>query len=42
MCSKVICDQCHKPTWDGCGKHIEEALKGVPPEERCTCPRDDD
>lgn len=22
----------------GCGQHIEEALEGVPKEERCVCP----
>ena len=41
MCKKVTCDTCHKPTWEGCGEHIEYALKGVPPNERCTCPRAD-
>jgi hypothetical protein len=37
MCRKVECDKCHKPTWAGCGQHIEQALAGVPPEERCKC-----
>jgi hypothetical protein len=35
MCSKVICRQCKKPTWSGCGQHIEEALAGVAPADRC-------
>jgi hypothetical protein len=26
-----------KPTWEGCGEHIEDALAGVPMDERCTC-----
>lgn len=39
MCKKVICDTCGKPTWAGCGEHIEEALVDVPVPERCTCPR---
>lgn len=39
MCKKVTCDGCGKPTWAGCGEHIEEALVGVPVEQRCTCPR---
>ena len=30
MCKKVTCDTCHKPTWEGCGEHIEDALKDVP------------
>lgn len=39
MCQKVTCDTCGKPTWQGCGEHIEQALADVPPAERCTCPR---
>lgn len=37
---KVDCAKCEKPTWKGCGKHIEQALKDVPEDERCKCPRD--
>lgn len=40
MCSTTVCPSCHKPTWAGCGKHIEEALAGIPEEERCHCDRD--
>ena len=40
MCMKTDCDKCDKPTWKGCGKHIEQALKDVPEDERCKCPRD--
>ncbi|HNU81921.1 MAG: hypothetical protein GX178_02235 [Acidobacteria bacterium] len=39
MCHQVRCSRCGKPTWAGCGRHIENALAGVPPERRCTCPR---
>ncbi|KAL5962955.1 hypothetical protein TSMEX_009322 [Taenia solium] len=39
MCYKTICENCGKPTWKGCGKHIETALKDVPVSERCKCPR---
>lgn len=35
MCSKVTCRQCGKPTWSGCGEHIEVALAGVPEGQRC-------
>jgi hypothetical protein len=35
MCSKVSCRQCGKPTWSGCGEHIEVALAGVPQNQRC-------
>jgi len=37
MCSKTTCKQCGKPTWKGCGNHIEQALAGVPKNQRCTC-----
>jgi hypothetical protein len=37
MCSKVICSKCRKPTWEGCGEHIEEALAGVAEVDRCKC-----
>jgi hypothetical protein len=40
MCMRVDCSHCGKPTWKGCGQHIEQALKGVPVDERCKCPRD--
>lgn len=29
MCYKVACAQCSKPTWAGCGLHIEKALADV-------------
>ncbi|MFM9014853.1 MAG: hypothetical protein ACKOPV_00025 [Candidatus Nanopelagicus sp.] len=29
------CKKCGKPTWSGCGNHIEEALQGVPTSQRC-------
>jgi hypothetical protein len=41
MCHEIACARCGKPTWEGCGQHIEHALKGVPLNERCTCPRPD-
>ena len=37
MCSPAVCDRCKKITWTGCGQHVEQALAGVPPENRCTC-----
>lgn len=40
MCRPVSCDSCGKTTWAGCGEHIEQALAGVGPAERCTCARD--
>ncbi|MBK7367228.1 MAG: hypothetical protein IPJ04_04750 [Candidatus Eisenbacteria bacterium] len=37
MCSRVTCPKCKRPTWTGCGMHIEEALAGVPVDQRCDC-----
>jgi hypothetical protein len=37
MCSKVVCNNCQKFTWSGCGEHVEEALFGVSEAERCAC-----
>lgn len=39
MCQRVTCETCQKPTWQGCGEHIEQALEGVAPADRCSCPR---
>lgn len=35
MCYPVTCPTCGKTTWAGCGQHIEQALAGVPAEQRC-------
>lgn len=35
MCARVTCDVCGKATWEGCGQHVELALRGVPAEQRC-------
>lgn len=35
MCQAITCRKCGKPTWTGCGQHIEEALRGVPKKDRC-------
>ena len=37
MCMRITCDRCGKPTWAGCGQHIDEALAGVPERDRCSC-----
>lgn len=41
MCSQTTCKNCGKPTWKGCGNHIEQALATVPKSERCTCSASD-
>ena len=33
MCRKVTCEKCGKPTWAGCGQHVEQTLKDVPPDQ---------
>lgn len=35
MCSPITCPTCGKTTWTGCGQHIEQALAGIPDEQRC-------
>ena len=35
MCSRTTCRKCGKPSWSGCGQHIEIALKGVAKKDRC-------
>lgn len=37
MCQQVTCGNCNKPTWAGCGEHVEEALAGVAVADRCQC-----
>jgi len=35
MCTQITCRTCGKPTWSGCGLHVEHALQGVPKADRC-------
>jgi hypothetical protein len=37
MCRRVQCETCGKPTFAGCGMHIEQVLADVPAAERCRC-----
>ena len=37
MCARVTCKQCGKPSWKGCGLHVEQVLGDVPEAERCQC-----
>ena len=34
-CHRTTCRKCGKPSWSGCGNHIEQALKGVAKKDRC-------
>lgn len=40
MCSRVKCHSCNKPTYAGCGAHIEQVLRDVPHDKRCSCRED--
>ncbi len=37
MCRRVACRACGKPTYAGCGQHVEQVLAGVPKSQRCAC-----
>jgi hypothetical protein len=37
MGHQVMFERCSTPTWSGCENHVEQALAGVAPSERCTC-----
>jgi len=37
MCSRVICPRCQKPSFVGCGRHVEQVLGDVPVGQRCRC-----
>lgn len=37
MCRRVSCGSCGKPSFAGCGMHVEQVLGDVPKAERCRC-----
>jgi hypothetical protein len=37
MCRRVTCEKCGKPTFAGCGMHVEQVLGDVPAAQRCRC-----
>lgn len=37
MCRRVTCPKCSRPTFAGCGAHVEQVLAGVAPADRCQC-----
>jgi hypothetical protein len=37
MCRRVDCPTCGRPTFAGCGQHIEQVLGNIPPADRCRC-----
>jgi hypothetical protein len=37
MCQRITCSSCGKPSFAGCGRHVEAVLGDVPPADRCHC-----
>ena len=37
MCRRVTCSKCGKPSYAGCGMHVEQVLGNVPRDQRCRC-----
>ncbi len=37
MCTRITCSDCGKPSYAGCGRHVEQVLGNVPKAERCQC-----
>jgi len=37
MCRAITCKTCNRPTWAGCGAHVEQVLGHVPAADRCQC-----
>ena len=41
MCRRTTCNKCNKPSWAGCGAHVEAVLGNVPKDARCKCRESD-
>lgn len=37
MCRPATCKTCHGVTWAGCGMHVDDVMRNVPREARCSC-----
>ncbi|MBE1494049.1 hypothetical protein H4696_001149 [Amycolatopsis lexingtonensis] len=37
MCQRIVCSKCGKPSYQGCGNHVEQVLGDVPAAQRCSC-----
>jgi len=35
MCRRTTCNDCGRPSYAGCGNHVEQVLGDVPADERC-------
>lgn len=40
MCYPEKCPRCGKTGWAGCGQHVDDVMRSVPPAQRCTCTDD--
>jgi len=41
MCRPKQCSNCGKTTWAGCGQHVDQVMKNVAVQDRCTCSAQD-
>lgn len=37
MCYPEKCPRCGKTGWAGCGEHVDDVMRSIPPAQRCTC-----
>jgi len=37
MCRPTTCRRCSKATWAGCGQHVNQVMRHVTADQRCTC-----
>ncbi len=37
MCRAITCNRCGRPSWAGCGAHVEQVLRHIPHDKRCRC-----
>ncbi|KAK8476431.1 hypothetical protein V6N13_064801 [Hibiscus sabdariffa] len=37
MCYRVVCKQCGKYSWGGCGKHLSTLYASIDEAKRCMC-----
>jgi hypothetical protein len=37
MCQRITCSTCGRPSFAGCGRHVESVLGDVPLSARCAC-----
>jgi hypothetical protein len=37
VCRAATCRVCGKASWTGCGQHVEQVMRGIPRNQRCSC-----